>query len=253
MKLNIHTALKVILLVQVFLIGYGCTKTPSIEDVKCGEEKLQDRIVGLTYEKDYLPSNGHMPSDDEVYIQSSYTNKCNKTFYVYKGDPYYTSSSVIYVRDDKQHRYSDDLYGCENEPLSCVMSPPILITKEDWEQSRHSIEVNYHKLKPNKAVIFNMKPITLSGEDAKKYFKAKTIYLLKTIDFCTECYLGEEYIKSTYFDKKYYTDGGKTGILWSGKKRTLSKCTLQSTEGSTRHYTCEFVKNILKEEDKWAK
>jgi len=251
MKLNIHTALKVILLVQVFLIGYGCTKTPSIEDVKCEEEKLQDRIVGFTYRKDVLRMNGF--DRDEITIQSSYTNKCNKIFYVYKGDPDYTSSSVIYARDDKQHRYSDDLYGCENEPLSCVMSPPILITKEDWEMAKMSIESSFIKLEPNKAVIFNMKPITLSGEDAKKYFRAKTIYLLKTIDFCTECYLGEEYIKSTYFDKKYYTDGGKTGILWSGKKRTLSKCTLQSTQDNTKHYTCEFVKNILKEEDKWAK
>lgn len=134
-----------------------------------------------------------------------------------------------------------------------MMSPPILITKEDWEMAKMSIESSFIKLEPNKTVTFNLERIYLPNNAMEKYFEAKIIYLLKTIDFCTECYLGEEYIKSTYFDKKYYTDGGKTGILWSGKKRTLSKCTLQSTQGNTRHYTCEFVKNVLSEEDKWAR
>ncbi|MEJ2497270.1 MAG: hypothetical protein P8Y43_07340 [Sulfurovaceae bacterium] len=252
MKLNIHAALKVILLVQVFLIGYGCTKTPSIGDVKCGGEKLQDRIVGLTYEKDY------MPGFDKVYIQSSYTNKCNKTFYVYKGDPYYTSSSVIYVRDDKQHRYSDDLYGCENNPGLCVISPPIIINNiEDSRYYKASIGIDYIKLKPNEAVAFNLKDINmLRNEDKRKYFKAKTIYILKKIyigDSATSYALGDEEIRLLDFDKRLYRDGGKTGMVWQGKKWTLSKCTLQSTENNTRHYTCEFVKNILKEEDKWAK
>ena len=251
MKINIYTALKVILLVQILFIGYGCTKTPSIEDMKCGEEKLEDRIVGFTYKKDVLRMNGF--DRDEITIQSSYINKCNQTFYVYKGDPYYASSSVIYARDDKHHRYSDDLYGCESDPGLCIISPPILITKEDWEMAKMSIESSFIKLESNKTVKFNLERIYLRNNDMEKYFKAKTIYLLKTIDFCRECYLGEEYIKSTYFDEKYYTDGGKTGMVWNGKKGTLSKCTFTNEKDGVRHYTCEFVKNVLKEEDKWAK
>lgn len=245
MKKN-HISFMTFLLVQVFTAGCVTTNNTTVDGLKCGQEKLEDRIVGFTYKKD---------SSDrfyEVNIQSSYTNKCNKPFYITKGDELKTSSSVVYVRNEMHHKYSDDLYGCESVPGLCDISPPILFSKEDWERSRQNIEYSFIRLNPNKPVIFNLETIHLHNKNEEKYFNAKTIYLLKKIDF-GGLSLGEEHIAARWFDQKFYKDGGKANLIWGGTKTTLSKCTLQSEENGVRHYTCEFVKNVLKEEDKWAK
>lgn len=251
MKLNTHVLSIMFLVAQVLLVGCA-TNVPTTKDLECGQEKLEDRIVGFIYKKD---------STDrfyEVNIQSSYTNKCNKPIYISKGSPYKSSSSVIYIRDDKYTNYSDDLYGCENNPDLCMMSPPI-ITANNVKEDRYynaNIEIDYIKLKPNQVVTFKLENILLSDKDKQKYFKAKTIYIVKKLyfgDYKKSYALGDEEIGLEYFNKNLYKDGGRSDLVWSGKKATLSKCTLQSEENGVRHYTCEFVKNVLKEEDKWAK